>query len=819
MGQIILMEKIELINDWEFKLLNNNSHYNKSKIDPEKWYKATVPGTIHTDLLDNKLIEDPFYSDNETRISWIAECDWIYSKEFTFDKSANVEYQLVFDGLDTIAEIYLNDNIVGNTNNMFVQYKYDVAKYLINGKNTLKIKLISPNKYSIDEESKHSKLQVALKSNRVYIRKAQYSFGWDWGPELTTSGIWKDVYIIEKPKAEIESITFNTISITGDVAEVEIKVTLENKIKDELLLNIKLDNKEQITENSIAVKGKENTIRLFVKNPKLWFPNGEGEQELYQLNCQLCNKENDIYDEQTKTVGIRIIELLLEKNNEPDFLIKVNGQSVFCKGVDWIPADSFLPRVTNEKYLDLLTKAKDANMNMIRVWGGGIYENDIFYEYCDKLGLLVWQDFMFACGAYPEHDSIIENIKNEVTQNVNRLQHHPSIAIWCGNNENEWGWFQDQKSPVKELPGYKIYNSIIPTILKSIDSKANYWQSSPFGDDEDPNSTNSGNTHHWDIWSFWKDYTEVKNDKSLFVTEFGFQGPANIDTFNKCIPEKNRNTQDQIFEFHNKQVEGPERLFKFLSAHLPIKTKWEDFIYLTQLNQGFALKTCLEHWRTNGRTNGSLIWQLNDVWPVTSWSLIDSDSLPKMSYHFVKNIFSQQIAYFSTENNDVILSVQNQSNEKFIGSCKMFFINTETGNVIQEIEIGLNLEENSNHKIDSFSSPQYINDKTILFAELYNESSEIINSNYYKSLAWKYYDLAKVEISIKLITRNGKKFVEVASDKPSYFVDLYAKGVEFSKRGFTIMPGNEILIEIIKGDNVNLKESDIKIFSLNDYLK
>ena len=434
MGQIILMEKIELINDWEFKLLNDNSHSNKSKIDPEKWYNAKVPGTIHTDLLDNKLIEDRFYSDNETRISWIAECDWIYSKEFTFDKSANVEYQLVFDGLDTIAEIYLNDNIVGNTNNMFVQYKYDVAKYLINGKNTLKIKLISPNKYSIDEESKHSKLQVALKSNRVYIRKAQYSFGWDWGPELTTSGIWKDVYIIEKPKAEIESITFNTISITGDVAEVEIKVTLENKIKDELLLNIKLDNKEQITENSIAVKGKENTIRLFVKNPKLWFPNGEGEQELYKLTCQLCNKENVIYNEQTKTVGIRIIELLLKKNNEPDFLIKVNGQSVFCKGVDWIPADSFLPRVTDEKYLDLLTKAKDANMNMIRVWGGGIYENDIFYEYCDKLGLLVWQDFMFACGAYPEHDSIIENIKNEVTQNVNRLQHHPSIAIWCGNN-------------------------------------------------------------------------------------------------------------------------------------------------------------------------------------------------------------------------------------------------------------------------------------------------------------------------------------------------------------------------------------------------
>jgi beta-mannosidase len=813
------MEKLKLIKDWEFKLLNSKSNSSKFKIDTEKWYKAKVPGTIHTDLLANQLIEDPFFADNETRIRWVAECDWVYTKEFAFDKSANDEYQLVFDGLDTIAEIYLNDNLIGSTNNMFVQYRYDVAKFWNNGKNTLKVIFLSPVKYSINEEGKHSKLQVALKSNRVYIRKAQYSFGWDWGPEFTTSGIWKDVYLIKKAKAEIENIVFNTISINEDIAEVEIKLNIEKSFKDELVLVFKLSNDTQIIEKKLSIKDKENTIRLVVPNPKLWYPNGEGEQQLYQLTLKLSNNENEIYDEQTKTVGIRIIELVDKINDEPDFLFKVNGNEVFCKGVDWIPADSFLPRVTDEKYLDLLTKAKDANMNMVRVWGGGIYENDIFYENCDKLGLLVWQDFMFACGAYPEHDSIIENIKNEVTQNVNRLQHHASIAVWCGNNENEWGWFQDQKTPVKELPGYKIYNSIIPTILKTIDSKANYWQSSPFGDDEDPNSTNSGNTHHWDIWSFWKDYTEVKNNQSLFVTEFGFQGPANIDTFNQCIPEKNRKVQDQIFEFHNKQVEGPERLFKFMSAHLPVNTNWEDFIYLTQLNQGFALKTCLEHWRTNDRTNGSLIWQLNDVWPVTSWSLIDSDSTPKMSYHFVKNIFSQQIAYFSTENNDVILSVQNQSNDKFSGSCKTLFIDTETGNVIQEIEISLNLEANSKQKIDSFSSTQYINDKTILFAELFNESGELINSNYYKTLPWKYYTLAKAEISLKLITRSGKFFIEVASDKPSYFVDLYAKGFEFSKRGFVSLPGKEIDVEVMKGDAANLQESDIKIFSLNNYLK
>ncbi len=234
------MEKIKLNNDWEFKLANTNFVGHKLNIEQEKWYKAKVPGTIHTDLLDNKIIEDPFYSDNETKANWIANCDWIYSKEFTFDKIEDEDYQIIFDGLDTIADIYLNDNIIGKANNMFVQYKYDVSNFLNNGKNVLKVKFESPNKYSEEEESKYSKLPVALKSSRVYIRKAQYSFGWDWGPVLTTSGIWKDVYLIKKAKAEIENITFKTLSISENSAEIEISINVENRTNDELLSTVKL---------------------------------------------------------------------------------------------------------------------------------------------------------------------------------------------------------------------------------------------------------------------------------------------------------------------------------------------------------------------------------------------------------------------------------------------------------------------------------------------------------------------------------------------------------------------------------------------------
>lgn len=810
---------MKLLTGWEFKLLNSNdSNLSELNIDEEKWHKATVPGTIHTDLLENKIIDEPFYSDNEIKLSWIADCDWVYQKEFNFDRSRDEEYQLVFDGIDAITEIHLNDSIIGKTKNMFLQYKFDISEFLNNGKNRLKILFKSPNEYSEVEERKYSKLPVALKTSRVYIRKAQYSFGWDWGPVFTTSGIWKDVYIIEKVKAEIENITFNTISINDDEAEVEIKLSVKNRAEDELKLKVKLGIENQIVEKELLIKDSENRIRLIVPNPKLWYPNGAGEQNLYKLSLDLSNNESEICDKKNKTVGIRTIELIDEKEGQPDFLFRINGKTIFCKGANWIPGDTFLPRVSDEKYCNLLTKAKDANMNMIRVWGGGIYENDTFYENCDKLGLLVWQDFMFACGAYPEHEEIIETIKEELSQNIYRLQHHPSIAIWCGNNENEWGWYQGKNLQANELPGYKIYNSIIPDILKTIDTKANYWQSSPFGNDEDPNSTKSGNTHQWDIWSFWKDYTEVVNDDSLFVSEFGFQGPANIDTFNKYIPEKNRKAQDPIFEFHNKQVEGPERLFKFLSSHLPVETKWEDFVYLTQLNQGFALKTCLEHWRTNNRTNGSIIWQLNDVWPVTSWSLIDSDSTPKMSYHFVKNIFRHVLVKINRNENQFSVVVDNQSGKTFTGKIKIDCFELSSGNSIKHSEVDCSTEPSNSVIIALKEFSEYNDDNNIIMvATLNDQNGNRLDRNYFTNGRWKHKEICESKIDVDVLKNNSNQF-ELTANSLSLFVDVYHPETTFSDRGFIMLPGESVVLDYQNSSGKSIEKNLLRLFTLNNYL-
>lgn len=808
--------KINLNQNWKFSLSEKSKGIENipaGLIEPGKWFNAVVPGTIHTDLLNNKLIDDPYFADNELKIGWITQQDWVYKTEFDLNPNKRENYFLVFEGIDTIADILLNGKKILTCNNMFMKYEIQVNKYLLKDKNELKIYFHSPVNYAESEEKKYGKLPVELNSYRAYIRKAQYSFGWDWGPSFPTSGIWRDVSIEKRASAKIKSILFDTIKITSSKAKVRVTLDIicENKHK----LNIKLAD---ITKEIRIPRSGTYQVELTVKNPELWFPNGEGNQFLYVLAVSLSDKNGNTVESVSKKVGIRTIELIKSEKKENTFKLRINGKDIFAKGVNWIPADSFLPRVDNEKYKKLLTYAKDANMNIVRVWGGGIYESDYFYELCDELGLLVWQDFMFACGSYPEHKEFVNNVKEEVEQNVKRLQHHPSIALWCGNNENEWIWYQKYSPDYKQMPGYKIYHKVIPDILKGIDPIRQYHPSSPFGEDEDPNSFNSGNTHQWKIWSMWTDYTQIVNDKSLFVTEFGFQGPANKDTLEKVIPKKNRRLHDYIFEFHNKQVEGPERIWRFLSAHFPLPSSWDDYFYLAQLNQAFALKTCLEHWRTNGRTNGSIIWQINDSWSVTSWSIIDYDLKPKLAYHFVKNIFSQQLIYFSDEDVSIKVKLQNQSNDEFKGTYRLAVIDTSSGKIIDEQKSKVKTKAGKDDTIDEFKKSDFLNSNKIVIANLYNSSGELINTNYYHHKPWKYYQLAEANISLNQVERKSKTQLLVSTDKPAYFVDLYIEGVEFSKRGFTLLPNEEVVIDLLNNSKqINLNH--IKTFSLNNFLR
>ncbi|HEX2961158.1 MAG TPA: glycoside hydrolase family 2 protein [Ignavibacteriales bacterium] len=798
---------------WKFTL-QENAPLKQNIIKPDEWFKSQVPGTVHTDLLANKLIDEPFYSDNETSLQWIGDTNWLYRTVFDLPENFNWGKTtfLVFEGLDTVADVFLNGVSIGAAKNMFLKYRFDVTGNIKKEKNTLEVLFTSAVQWARNKESQFGTLPVALRSERVYIRKAQYSFGWDWGPAFITMGIWKPVYLLQPDEAQIDEVTFETLSIEDNSAQVRIKVNTSGNMLRNMRLEVRLESNGQKFEKTLTTEEKNQAKVTFrINNPKLWWPNNFGRPDLYTLSVRLLNDAYEVVDEKVKKVGIRTVELQQNDNGKETFRFIINGRPIYAMGACWIPSDSFLPRVGDDIYQSLLNKAKEANMNIIRVWGGGIYEMDTFYNICDELGLMVWQDFMFACASYPETDEFLDSVKEEVKQNVELLRHHPSIVLWCGNNENEWIWYQDQHASYEKMPGYKIYHSVIPGLLKKLDTTRPYWPSTPFGKGEDPNSMQSGNRHQWDIWSRWIDYKSVKSDTSLFVTEFGFQAPANYETLKEVLPKKERHPQSRSFEFHNKQVEGPERLYRFLSGHLPVREDIKDFIYLTQLNQALALKECLEHWR--GRypeTNGSIIWQLNDCWPVASWALIDSELRPKLAYYFVKHVFQRQAVAFTRNTQE--LTVMNSSPDSFTGTIRLHEIYVPKGKVQDIGKLDVEVEENSN---GAFSIPEYEKSsrkESIMLASLYDRDKKLIHRNFFMEGEWKHIKLPPAGITIN---ENFSNHAVITSDKPAFFVRLSHPDITFADNGFILLPDEELTVPFT-GTNGSKKK--ISCYSLNDYL-
>jgi beta-mannosidase len=831
-----MRKKWILHDNWKVKILNESkeplsSESNKAIVND--WLDASVPGTVHTDLLNAGKIEEPFFEDNEKGLEWIGESDWIYQTEFDLLEEMDKENLFItFDGLDTIAHITLNGQSLGDTVNMFRRYRFHVSEYLKATGNKLEVRFESPLRIGRQLIDQYGRLFSVRNEERTYLRKSQYSFGWDWGPAFPTAGIWRPVYLEHLDGAWIESIRFDTTELCESSAKVLVKVDLTTEIEgafevkcnliynDQNMSEVKSASKNSSSDarNRVATNANPGTMEFEfeVQNPALWWPNGLGDQPLYDLDITL-SQNGSILDQAGRKVGIRTIELIQQEGDKQVFYFRVNDKPVYLKGANWIPSDSFIPQIKDSTYKSLVFLARDAGMNVLRIWGGGIYEQPIFYELCDQLGVLIWQDFMFACSAYPDNDFFVENIRKEVKEKISDLQYHPSITIWCGNNENEWIWYRVGKGSYTNMPGYKLFHHDLKNIAGELDPLRPYWPTTPFGFEDDPNSIESGNRHSWDIWSRWLDYKEVENDASLFVSEFGFQGPANINTLNSVLKKENRHIQDEIFEFHNKQDEGNERLFKFLAGHLPVSTDWEDFIYLTQLNQGFALKTCLDHWR--GRwpeTAGSIIWQLNDCWPVTSWSLVDSYLDPKLAYYFVQKSFRDPAIFIKYIDDQVSIKLVNDTITDFVGSIEHNFIDLTDNQVIKKEKVDVTLQNgdrNQGYTISLGDLPETGN--WILITTLRNKQDYIINRNFFTLKRWKH---LKTPASNVTIAKSGQGSLSLIADSLALFVDLYHQDARFSDRGFIMLPGEKKDLDIISGDPGNVEVDDIRIFSLNDYL-
>jgi len=636
------MLTIDLSGTWKFKAAGTKGAL-PSGPRTRRWMTGQVPGTVHTDLMANKVIPDPFRRTNENDVQWVDKQQWVYRREFTVPASflAEKAVQLFCGGLDTYALIMINGRRAGVTSNMFVEHRLNVKRLLKEGKNTIEILFDSPVTRSKALEAKHGPLRVALEPHRVYVRKAQYSFSWDWGPKLTTSGIWRAIALQAYSGGRLARPFARVVSLNRREAVVELTAEIERAGDTHLSMRVTVAGEGLFIEDVMHLRGNRGRCRIRIPDPKLWWPNGMGDQPMYKAIFSLVRDGEDV-DDVAVPFAIRTVELIQERDREgKSFVISVNGVKTFCKGADWIPCDSFIPRIADATYETLLGMAKEAHMNMIRVWGGGIYEQDVFYNTCDRLGLMVWQDFMFACGEYPDQPWFLRQVAEEAAEVVTRLRNHPSIVVWCGNNECEWLFCTENpdKTP-DEMTGAAIFRDILPSACKALDGTRIYWRSSPFGGGF-PNDESNGTHHQWSVWSAWKDYREYEKDTARFVAEFGFQAPADIRTFAEVMLPGDLRVQSPVMEHHNKQVEGPERLYRFQAAHHQVGGDLDEFIYKGQLVQAEALKCAVEHWRRRKfNTAGSLFWQLNDCWPVSSWAVVDSALRPKAGFYYAKKFFA-----------------------------------------------------------------------------------------------------------------------------------------------------------------------------------
>lgn len=640
---------IDLNGVWRFKAIDKYRVLPRSVADAVQWMDGTVPGTVHTDLLANGKIPDPFYRMNEEQVQWVDSQQWMYRREFEVEEDFLREKRidLVAEGLDIYADIRINGRPAAITADMFVEHRFDVKKYLQRGTNRIEIIFDSPEIRAKALEKKYGPLMAGHEPHRMYARKAQYSFGWDWGPRLATSGIWRAIRLESHSEGLLQSPCVKAIALTKREALVEVSVDVSLLSAARMVLHTELSDEAAAAADRRPAKRGRMKFRLRVKNPKLWWPNGYGEQPIYRAALWLSMKDEEV-ERIEVPFALRTVRLLQKPDDEGStFIIEINGEKIYCKGADWIPSDSFIPRIADGTYEKLLGMAKAAHMNMLRVWGGGIYEQEIFYRLCDRYGLMVWQDFMFACAEYPEHPWFLKQVADEAEKAVKRLRNHPSIVLWCGNNECEWIFCQRHPGTSPDaMVGAKIFKQLLPSVCREFDGTRPYWRSSPFGKGF-PNDESNGNHHQWEMWARWKDFKEYENDNARFVTEFGFQAPPHYRTLEQVTVLSDRTPLSPVLEHHDKLPEGTERLYRFQASHVHVGTDLEDFIYKGQIVQAEALKTAVEHWRRRKfKTAGSLFWQLNDCWPVTSWSVIDSALRPKAAYYFAKKFSAPVLVSF-----------------------------------------------------------------------------------------------------------------------------------------------------------------------------
>lgn len=638
-------------------ILDLSGTWELASADGQHRTEMPIPGDVHSALKTAGVIPDPYVGRNENDVQWVAHRDWVIERRFTLDDADGAWYLDITD-LDTVATVFVNGHSVLEADNCFRRYRPDVSKALKSGENVIRILFRSSIAEGAERQARqpfyipYSTANSPIPNGNM-LRKPQCHFGWDWNIAIAPLGLYRAIALKRLETARIEHVVTSQRHVGGR-AELHVAVTLHARDPGIVPLHFDLDGER--VRLDCGIEAGETVIRhvFDIENPELWWPAGSGEQRLYRLSVEIPGETV------TRQIGLRTVELLTDPDEAGSrFAFRINGREIFCRGANWIPADALFSLTSREKTEDLLRSAVDANMNMIRVWGGGFYEADWFYDLCDRLGLMIWQDFQFACNLYPSTPDFLENVAAEVDYQARRLVSHPSIVVWCGDNElvGALNWFEESRANRdRYLVSYDRLNRVIEQALAKAAPDAIWWPSSPasgyldYGDAW--HADGSGDMHYWSVWHENKPFDNYRSVKPRFCSEFGFQSYTSLPVIETYADRKDMNIASPVMEHHQKNAGGNERIAGTMFRNFRFPRDFSNFVYLSQVQQGVAIKTAVEFWRSlKPHCMGTLYWQLNDTWPVASWSSLDYGGSWKV-LHYMARRFYQPVAVAAIPSED-----------------------------------------------------------------------------------------------------------------------------------------------------------------------
>ncbi len=818
-----------------------------SPVDSVNWMEAEVPGCVHTDLIRNEVIEDPFYRLNEHDVQWVDKLDWVYKTTFrtghnwlTKDRVA-----LDFKGLDTHADVYVNGHQVLVADNMFRGWMVDVKEYLEEGENELKIYFHSPIKIGLEKYDNyphvvHSSANDLAEIGQVpgnkwvsvHLRKAQCHFGWDWGPRLVTSGIWQPVYLKAWDMAKIEDLRIVQNEIKDDKATLTAEFEIEAETETEAQLEIKINC---LSVKSNPVKLNKGTgiynVDFEIKNPKLWWTVGLGEAHMYKVEGRLITEKGT--DKKFHNIGLRTVEMVREKDEHGTSLyVKLNGHPVFMKGANYIPADAFLDRVSPEKYEKIILTAKDCNHNMLRVWGGGIYEKEIFYDLCDKHGILVWQDFMFACNMYPGHPEFLESVRQEAIYNIKRLRNHPSVALWCGNNEVlaawlRWGWKEEceKEDPAGAAAQWKAYKDIfldvLPNAVKDNDPQRFYWASSPQSGDTLGVDFVNGDDHYWGVWWGKEPFANYHTKLSRFMSEYGFQSFPEFRTVKLYTDSTDWDIYSEVMKSHQRSSIGNGTIDLYMKRDYREPKDFESFLYVGQVLQAEGMRQGMEGHRIAMPFNmGSLYWQINDCWPVASWSSSDYYTRWKAMQYFSKKAFDEVLVAPRIEEDTVHIHVVSDRLSSIQGQLHLKLIDFN-GKTLWSKKLDIDIAANSSKSFFEISKEELLegqNENEVLLIAECVEKEQMLSSNKLYFLPVKDLNLPQPEIKYQVKKITDGYSISLISDKLAKNIYLEFPDVEgfFTDNYFDLIPGEWMEVVFETDIDIANAEASLKFRTIRD---